>query len=83
MQQIDNQSISQFYDYLVTQFDTESGVMWCYANPSPRPCFTPELLSDLRKFLHAVKNEYNNDLSSNFTPRIEYLILGSYRPRCF
>ncbi len=83
MQQNDNQSLSQFYDYLVTQFDTESGVMWCYVNPSPRPCFTSELLSDLRKFLHAVKNDYNNDLSSNFTPRLEYLILGSYRPGVF
>lgn len=81
--QNDIQSLSQFYDYLVTEFDNETGVMWCYANPSPRPCFTPELLLDLIKFLHVVKHTSNNDLSSNITPRIKYLVLGSYRPGVF
>jgi DSF synthase len=57
--------------------------MWCYANPSPRPCFTPELLADLKNFLDMVKNEYKKDLSSNINPRIKYLVLGSYRPGVF
>jgi DSF synthase len=78
-----NQIFEQLYDYLVTEFDNDAGVMWCYANPSPRPCFTPELLSDLRKFLHVLKNEYKNDLSSNINPQIKYLVLGSYRPGIF
>lgn len=81
--QVNNQSLKQFYEYLVTKFDEDAGVMWCYANPSPRPCFTTELLSDLRKFLHVIKNEYKNDLSTNIDPRINYLVLGSYRPGVF
>jgi DSF synthase len=81
--QSDNQSLSQVYDYLVTEFDEGAGVMWCYANPSPRPCFTPELLSDLMRFLHVVKNTNNDDLSSGNHPRIKYLVLGSYRPGVF
>ena len=81
--QRNGQSLRQFYDYLVTEFDEDAGVMWCYANPSPRPCFTPELLSDLRKFLHVIKNEYKNDLSTNIDPRMNYLVLGSYRPGVF
>ena len=81
--QRNGQSLRQFYDYLVTEFDEDAGVMWCYANPSPRPCFTPELLSELRKFLQAIENEYKNDQSSNISPRIKYLVLGSYRPGVF
>ena len=81
--QSDNQLLRHYYDYLVTEFDEEAGVMWCYANPSPRPCFTPELLSDLKKFLDVIKDQYRKDLSSNTDPRIKYLVLGSYRPGVF
>jgi DSF synthase len=81
--QTDKQFFSRFFDYLVTNFDEESGVMWCYANPAPRPCFTTELLSDLTKFLDEVKNAINNDLSYNKIPRIKFLVLGSYRPGVF
>ena len=78
-----NQFLSQYYDYLITKFDEAAGVMWCYANPSPRPCFTPELLSDLRKFLHNVKNKYNNNLSAINRTSMKFLVLGSYRPGVF
>ena len=81
--QNDNQFLSRFYDYLVTDFDEESGVMWCYANPSPRPCFTSELLTDLVEFLDEVKNSIKNDLLFNKNPRVKFLVLGSYRPGVF
>lgn len=74
---------SQFYDQLVTEFDHENGVMWCLANPSPRPCFTPQLLEDLRKFLSVVKNRCNSDIRLGKLPAIKYLVLGSYKPGVF
>ena len=83
MQQMQIKLLKQHYNYLVTEFDEAAGVMWCYANPSPRPCFTPELLSDLIKFLHLVKNINNDDISAGIPPRINYLVLGSYRPGVF
>ena len=83
MQHTDIQQLERYYDYLVTEFDPDAGVMWCYANPSPRPCFTPELLSDLIGFLHLVKDTNNTDLSAGNSPRIQYLVLGSYRPGVF
>lgn len=76
-------SLTQFYDQLITEFNEETGVMWCYANPSPRPCFTPQLLEDLMKFLHAVKNKTTSDLRIGISPSIKYLILGSYKPGVF
>jgi DSF synthase len=76
-------SLTQFYDQLVTEFNDETGVMWCYANPSPRPCFTPQLLEDLMKFLQAIRNKTTSDLRFGALPSIKYLILGSYKPGVF
>lgn len=76
-------SLSQFYEQLVTDFDKENKVMWCYADPSPRPCFTPQLLNDLTRFLHVVRNNISSDIRSGISPAIKYLILGSYQPGVF
>ena len=78
-----NATLTQFYDQLVTDFDQENGVMWCYANPSPRPCFTPELLNDLVRFLNVVRNKINSEINIGLQPAIKYLILGSYKPGVF
>ncbi len=78
-----NSVLTQFYDQLVTDFDQESGVMWCYANPSPRPCFTPELLKNLLRFFNATRNKITSDTSKGLPPPIKYLVLGSYKPGIF
>ncbi|MGD8874451.1 MAG: crotonase/enoyl-CoA hydratase family protein [Gammaproteobacteria bacterium] len=83
MQKTSSNSLTQFYDQLVTDFNEELGVMWCYANPSPRPCFTPQLLQDLLKFLHVVRNRNSCDIRSGISPAIQYLVLGSFRPGVF
>ena len=83
MQNNNYKSLTQFYDQLVTEFNDETGVMWCYANPSPRPCFTPQLLDDLLKFLQVVRNKNASDLRSGISPSIKYLVLGSYKPGVF
>ena len=44
MQKNNSKSLTQFYDQLVTEFNEDTGVMWCYMNPYPRPCFTSQLL---------------------------------------
>jgi len=83
VQKTSNNSLTQFYDQLVTDFNEEHGIMWCYANPSPRPCFTPQLLQDLLKFLHVIRSRNGCDIRSGITPAIQYLVLGSYRPGVF
>ncbi|MGB5472951.1 MAG: crotonase/enoyl-CoA hydratase family protein [Gammaproteobacteria bacterium] len=75
--------VTQFYDQLVTDFDQGKGVMWCYANPSPRPCFTPELLQDLIRFFNATRSKITADLDLGLPSPIKYLILGSYKPGIF
>lgn len=76
-------SLSQFYEQLVTDFDEERGVMWCYMNPYPRPCFTPQLLNDLSRFLQVIRNKVSSDFHSKGKSEIKYIIFGSYRPGVF
>lgn len=83
MDKNNNAAQTQFYDQLVTDFDKAAGIMWCYANPAPRPCFTPELLRDLIRFLNVVKSKVNSDIAAGISPSIKYLILGSYKPGVF
>ena len=83
MQNNNHTSLAQFYDQLVTDYKEETRVMWCYANPSPRPCFTPQLLNDLLRFLNVVRKNNSADLRAGLLPSVRYLILGSYRPGVF
>jgi DSF synthase len=83
MKNNNHNALVQFYDQLITDHKEDTGVMWCYANPSPRPCFTPQLLDDLLKFLNVVRNKNSADLRSGLSPSVKYLILGSYRPGVF
>jgi DSF synthase len=73
----------QFYNQLITDFDEKDGAMWCFADPSPRPCFTTQLLEDLIKFYQVVRNKNNSESRAGITPSIKYLILASYRPGVF
>jgi DSF synthase len=73
----------QFYSQLITDFDENDGAMWCFADPSPRPCFTPQLLEDLIKFYQVIRNKNNCECRAGIAPSIKYLILASYRPGVF
>jgi len=77
------QPLTQFYDQLITSFEEEAGIMWCYMNPHPRPCFTPQLLNDLNRFLQAIRNKISSDYRSMGASKIKYLVFGSYKPGVF
>ena len=83
MQKPSNNSLTQFYDQLVTDFNEELGIMWCYMNPYPRPCFTPQLLNDLSGFLHVMRNKVSSDIRMKGSPTIKYIVFGSYKPGVF
>lgn len=83
MQKTSNNSLTQFYNQLVTDFDEELGVMWCYMNPHPRPCFTPQLLNDLSGFLQVMRNKVSSDIRLKGSSKIKYIVFGSYKPGVF
>lgn len=83
MDKNNNAVLTQFYDQLVTEFSQEHGVMWCYMNPHPRPCFTPQLLRDLNRFLQVVKNKVASDFSLTGESKLKYVVFGSIKPGVF
>lgn len=40
----------QNYQQLDVTHDKEAGIVWCSMTPSPRPCFNPQILQELRNF---------------------------------
>jgi DSF synthase len=83
MKNNNSHTLSQFYDQLVTEFDDKSGIMWCYMNPHPRPCFNPQLLKDLNRFLQLIKKRVKSDIFNHGTSEIKYIVFGSYKPGVF
>jgi len=83
VQKTSTNSLTQFYDQLITDFNEDLGIMWCYMNPFPRPCFTPQLLNDLSGFLHVMRNKVSSDIRLTGRPTIKYIVFGSYKPGVF
>jgi DSF synthase len=77
------QGFGQSYEQLVTKFDAERKIMWCYMNPHPRPCFNPLLLKDLNRFLGAVGQRVKNENFRYGRSEIKYIVFGSYKPGVF
>jgi len=64
------------YEQLEVQLEEDCGLVWFQMQASPRPCFTPELLNDIRTAL--------NDLTfPGEGASLRYLVLGSNVPNVF
>lgn len=66
-----NDLISNEYPDLKVQFNLNDGVVWSFMHSEPRPCYTPQLLSNLKDMLNKIKMQYLTD-----NP-VEYLVVGS------
>jgi DSF synthase len=67
------------YSELTTHLDGKYQTMWCYMHSTPRPCFTPRLLHDIRQFQEEVARLADNPTGSS----IRYLVLASDVPGAF
>jgi DSF synthase len=67
------------YTQLTTYYDEKYSVAWYYMNSSPRPCFTPTLLEEIKRFHDDIMQEINNPKGQ----RIDYLVLASDVPGVF
>ncbi len=68
------------YRYLRTRFEPQYGALWCYLDPHPRPCFSFEVLEELRRFQEKVERSANGD---GMAGEVRYVILGSATPGVF
>jgi DSF synthase len=68
------------YKHMVTRFDAENGIMWYYMNARPRPCFTPELLADIRRCQRIMEQVNRTALDKGQEIPIRYGVLASRWP---
>lgn len=46
--------VGRTYRQMSTRFDSDYGALWCYMDPKPRPCFNPDLLAEIGKFVSII-----------------------------
>lgn len=83
MDKYSNKSPNKFYEQLITEHDNDEHVLWCFARPYPRPCFTPQLLKDLLSFLSDTKKRVSVKSDIHSENNLRYLVLGSHLPGIF
>lgn len=67
--------LAERYDQLEVRYDPQQRTLWCLMRPRSRPCFNPDLLSEIRRFQEAVQSacrEHDEDS----TP-VRFLVWGS------
>lgn len=50
--------ISEKLSQLIVRHEPEAGILWYFMNPSPRPCFTPQLLRDIAQLQQDVRSAF-------------------------
>lgn len=65
--------ISRQYSQLKTHYDSKNKIGWFMMNANPRPCFTIELLNNIRAYFDNVKTE----MSDTNGEKYDFLVLAS------
>lgn len=59
--------------HLKTHYDEKYKLSWCLMKSEPRPCFTPQLLSEFHEYIRVVKEEMRTSQGEKY----DYIVLGS------
>lgn len=68
------------YRHLHTRFEPQYGALWCYLAPHPRPCFSFEVLEELRRFQEKIERSADNEGKEE---GVRYVVLASATPGVF
>ena len=73
-----------FRDYkeISIRYDVQHRAIWCYYNPTPRPCFSPTVLKEARQIQESIINYFKSGDAGSESP-IRYLVLASQVPGIF
>ncbi|OQW67508.1 MAG: enoyl-CoA hydratase [Proteobacteria bacterium ST_bin12] len=72
-QQFNNANLEQ----VRTSFDDEFGVMFCYMNPTPRPCYNKKCLTETHQIQSSVENSGGDIVANGKLQHVNYLVLAS------
>lgn len=69
------------FEQLDVAWNQDEGTVWCYMAPKPRPCFTPNLLAEIRRLPELLRSLGIGD--STFSRKPGFLVYGSKVPGTF
>ena len=69
------------YSHIQVRFDREYGVYWAHMNSSQRPCFSLQLLAELRSYLDTIFDSHDRPNAEN--TKVRYGVLASKTPGIF
>lgn len=75
--------VQENYQQLIPRYDQENGVVWCYMQPSSKPCFTPELLEEMRSLQASIEDQARCDQRNANSRGLRYQVLASNVPGVF
>ncbi|MGH8665000.1 MAG: crotonase/enoyl-CoA hydratase family protein [Burkholderiales bacterium] len=73
----------RFSEQLSARFDPSQNAMWSRWSPSPRPCFNPGLLRDIRTYYDMLTQTHGTVSDGIDEHPIEYVVLASAMPGVF
>jgi DSF synthase len=71
------------YRELEVRFNGEQRAVWCYLQPSVRPCCTTELLAEIEHFYRATAQQVRLDSENGNRDSLRYFVLASHVPGIF
>ncbi|MEO8305020.1 MAG: crotonase/enoyl-CoA hydratase family protein [Betaproteobacteria bacterium] len=71
------------FQQVETRFDVEYGVYWAFMNPRPRPCFSIQLLEELRGYIDTIVDNDCHIAHRGKNYKINYGVLASKLPGVF
>ncbi len=71
------------YQQLRTRYEAEYGIMWYHMAPKPRPCFNPELLQELKKFVDFLPYVHKRAPGMEENGALRYTVFASMHPGVF
>ncbi len=76
----DPEKPAKSYRQMATRFDADYGALWCYMDPKPRPCFNPELLAEIGRFVATIGLVNRSEKGGG---PIHFTVLASRTPGVF
>src|SRR4030067_364613 len=71
------------FQQIHTRFEAEYGIMWYHMDPKPRPCFNPELLKELKKFVDSLAHIHKRASEQEQNGALRYTVFASRHPGVF
>lgn len=71
------------YKQLELEFDVELRTLFSWMRPTPRPCFNPVLLEEIRHYEQALELHQGHFHDSGRLERVSYIVFGSKAPGVF